>query len=48
MPMLALTGKTRRWEPKKLRLRLFQAAAQEGNDAAPERACACATGEQDG
>ena len=26
--MLALTGKTRRWEPKKLRLRLFSAAAQ--------------------
>ncbi len=26
MPMLALTGKTRRWEPKKLRLRLFSAA----------------------
>lgn len=28
MPMLALTGKTRRWEPKKLRLWLFSAAAQ--------------------
>ncbi|MFJ5032687.1 IS1380 family transposase [Streptomyces sp. NPDC088560] len=28
MPMLALTGQTRRWEPKKLRLRLFSAAAQ--------------------
>ncbi|WP_030600218.1 IS1380 family transposase [Streptomyces fulvoviolaceus] len=28
MPMLALTGNTRRWEPKKLRLRLFSAAAQ--------------------
>jgi hypothetical protein len=28
MPMLALTGKTRRWEPKRLRLRLFSAAAQ--------------------
>jgi hypothetical protein len=28
MPMLALTGKTRRWEPKKLRLRLFSAATQ--------------------
>jgi hypothetical protein len=28
MPMLALTGKTRRWEPKKLRLRLFSAAAR--------------------
>nr|WP_202449681.1 IS1380 family transposase [Streptomyces sp. SID4917] len=28
MPMLALTGKNRRWEPKKLRLRLFSAAAQ--------------------
>ncbi|WP_329538502.1 IS1380 family transposase (plasmid) [Streptomyces sp. NBC_01450] len=28
MPMLALTGKARRWEPKKLRLRLFSAAAQ--------------------
>ncbi|MEC4021127.1 IS1380 family transposase [Streptomyces sp. H27-D2] len=27
MPMLALTGKTRRWEPKKFRLRLFSAAA---------------------
>ncbi|MFB8000469.1 transposase, partial [Streptomyces sp. NPDC056002] len=27
MPMLALTGTTRRWEPKKLRLRLFSAAA---------------------
>ncbi|AUA17291.1 hypothetical protein CFP59_09485 [Streptomyces malaysiensis subsp. malaysiensis] len=26
--MLALTGDTRRWEPKKLRLRLFSAAAQ--------------------
>ncbi|MBM9509469.1 transposase, partial [Actinacidiphila acididurans] len=28
MPMLALPGKTRRWEPKKLRFRLFSAAAQ--------------------
>ncbi|MFC8230706.1 IS1380 family transposase [Streptomyces sp. NPDC057287] len=28
MPMLALTGQTRRWEPKKLRLRLFSAAAR--------------------
>lgn len=28
MPMLALTGTARRWEPKKLRLRLFSAAAQ--------------------
>jgi hypothetical protein len=28
MPMLALTDTTRRWEPKKLRLRLFSAAAQ--------------------
>ncbi|MFI6080655.1 transposase [Streptomyces sp. NPDC051217] len=28
MPMPALTGKTCRWEPKKLRLRLFSAAAQ--------------------
>ncbi|UIX33303.1 IS1380 family transposase [Streptomyces sp. GQFP] len=28
MPMLALTGEARRWEPKKLRLRLFCAAAQ--------------------
>ncbi|MET9663665.1 IS1380 family transposase [Streptomyces sp. NPDC006510] len=28
MPMLALTGHTRRWEPKKLRFRLFSAAAQ--------------------
>ncbi|MDQ0772926.1 hypothetical protein QF026_001392 [Streptomyces aurantiacus] len=28
MPMLALTGKTRRWEPKKLRFLLFSAAAQ--------------------
>lgn len=28
MPMLALTSKTRRWEPRKLRLRLFSAAAQ--------------------
>ncbi|MGW0701567.1 IS1380 family transposase [Streptomyces sp. NPDC002867] len=28
MPMLALTGTTRRWEPKRLRLRLFSAAAQ--------------------
>ena len=28
MPMLALTGTTRRWEPKKLRLRLFSAAAE--------------------
>jgi hypothetical protein len=28
MPMLALTGTTRRWEPKKLRLRLFSAAAR--------------------
>ncbi len=27
MPMLALTGQTRRWEPKKLRLRLFSGAA---------------------
>ncbi len=28
MPMLALTGKTRRWEPRRLRIRLFSAAAQ--------------------
>ncbi len=28
LPMLALTGKTRRWEPCRLRLRLFSAAAQ--------------------
>ncbi|MFR0357408.1 IS1380 family transposase [Streptomyces sediminimaris] len=28
MPMLALTGQTRRWEPRRLRLRLFSAAAQ--------------------
>ncbi|MER5736944.1 IS1380 family transposase [Streptomyces sp. NPDC002262] len=28
MPMLALTGETRRWEPRLLRLRLFSAAAQ--------------------
>ncbi len=26
--MLALTGQARRWEPKKLRLRLFSAAAR--------------------
>jgi len=28
MPMLALTGNIRRWEPRRLRLRLFSAAAQ--------------------
>ncbi|SCF89296.1 Transposase DDE domain group 1 [Streptomyces sp. MnatMP-M27] len=28
MPMLALIGETRRWEPRRLRLRLFYAAAQ--------------------
>jgi hypothetical protein len=28
MPMLALTGKAKLWEPKRLRLRLFSAAAQ--------------------
>lgn len=28
MPMLALTGEARRWEPKRLRLRLFSAAAR--------------------
>jgi hypothetical protein len=28
MPMLALTGDTHRWEPKRLRLRLFSTAAQ--------------------
>jgi hypothetical protein len=28
MPMLALTGPARRWEPKRLRLRIFSAAAQ--------------------
>ncbi|MFF2520098.1 IS1380 family transposase [Streptomyces sp. NPDC058086] len=28
MPMLALTAETRRWEPERLRLRLFSAAAQ--------------------
>ncbi|MEU3073438.1 IS1380 family transposase [Streptomyces laurentii] len=28
MPMLALTGETRGWEPRQLRLRLFSAAAQ--------------------
>ena len=28
MPMLALTGQARRWEPKRLRLRLFSAAAR--------------------
>ncbi len=28
MPMLALTGQARRWEPRRLRLRLFSAAGQ--------------------
>ncbi|MEY9937599.1 hypothetical protein ABH932_001423 [Streptacidiphilus sp. MAP5-52] len=28
MPMLALTGEARRWEPKRLRLRLFSPAAR--------------------
>ena len=28
MPMLALTDQTRRWEPRRLRLSLFSAAAQ--------------------
>jgi hypothetical protein len=28
MPMLALRGKARRWEPRRLRLRLFSAAGQ--------------------
>jgi hypothetical protein len=28
LPMLALTGKTRRWETRRLRLQLFSAAAQ--------------------
>lgn len=28
MPMLALTGKARLWEPRRLRLRLFSAAGQ--------------------
>ena len=28
MPMLALTGKARLWEPRRLRFRLFSAAAQ--------------------
>ncbi len=28
MPMVALTGDVRRWEPRRLRLRLFSAAAQ--------------------
>jgi hypothetical protein len=28
MPMLALTGKARLWEPRRLRLRLFSTAAQ--------------------
>lgn len=28
VPMLALTGQARRWEPRRLRLRLFSAAAQ--------------------
>ena len=28
MPLLALTGQARRWEPRRLRLRLFSAAAQ--------------------
>ncbi|WP_261719045.1 IS1380 family transposase [Streptomyces sp. FZ201] len=28
VPMLALTGRARRWEPRRLRLRLFSAAAQ--------------------
>lgn len=28
LPMLALTGETRRWEPRRLRFRLFSAAAQ--------------------
>lgn len=28
MPMLALTGETRRWEPRRLRFRLFSTAAQ--------------------
>ncbi|GAA0904644.1 hypothetical protein GCM10009549_08230 [Streptomyces thermoalcalitolerans] len=28
MPLLALTGKARLWEPRRLRFRLFSAAAQ--------------------
>jgi hypothetical protein len=28
MPLLALTGKARFWEPRRLRLRLFSTAAQ--------------------
>jgi hypothetical protein len=28
MPMLALTGEIRRWEPRRLRFRLLSAAAQ--------------------
>jgi hypothetical protein len=28
MPMLALTGRARLWEPRRLRLRLFSAAGQ--------------------
>ncbi|MEU0968655.1 transposase [Streptomyces sp. NPDC005917] len=28
MPMLALTGKARLWEPRRLRLRLFSTSAQ--------------------
>lgn len=28
MPMLALAGNARRWEPKRMRLRMFSAAAQ--------------------
>lgn len=28
LPMLAMSGETRRWEPRRLRLRLFSAAAQ--------------------
>jgi hypothetical protein len=33
MSMLALTGKARLWEPRRLRFRLFSAAAQLGADA---------------
>jgi hypothetical protein len=33
MPMLALTGQAHRWEPRRLRLRLFSTAAHVITDA---------------
>lgn len=44
LPMLALTGQPRLWEPRRLRLRLFSAAAQDRHQPAADTSGSAVTG----